>query len=110
MVETEKRTKQVIIRMTELEHEQLLAKKTKPQLATWIREFCLENQTTEKTEKRRVRTADPELLRQLARIGGNINQIAKQANTLDSTIEKIKVFAYLSEIQRQLDELLERNQ
>lgn len=104
MSEIEKRTKQVIIRMTELEHEQLLAKKTKPQLATWIREFCLENSTTESRKK--VKTADPKLLSQLAKIGGNLNQIAKQANTVDSTIEKIRVFAMLAEIQSQLDELL----
>lgn len=99
----ENRTKRIIIRLTEQEHAELLNKKTKP-LATWIRETCLNKQTKNK----RVKTADPELLRQLAKIGGNLNQIAKQANTVDSNFEKIKAFGLLSEIQNQLNELLER--
>lgn len=101
------RTKRVIIRLTEQEHQRLLDKKTKAGLATWIREHCLESQTE---RRKAVKTADPKLLAQLAKIGGNLNQIAKQANTLDSDLEKIRAFGLLAQIQSQLDELLEQNQ
>lgn len=93
--------------MAEHEHRTLLAKKTKPYLAGWIREVCLQ---TEAPKHKQTKTADPELIRQLAKIGGNLNQIAKQANSLDNDIEKIRAFGLLAQIQIQLDELLERNQ
>lgn len=99
----ENRTKRIIIRLTKQEHAELLNKKTKP-LATWMRETCL----SEQTKTKRTKTADPELLRQLAKIGGNLNQIAKQANTVDSDFEQIRAFGFLAEIQNQLNELLER--
>ena len=51
--------------------------------------------------------ADPILLNALARIGGNLNQIAKQANTVESDIEKIKTFAQLAVIRDQLQDVLE---
>lgn len=101
------RTKRIIIRLTEQEHQQLLAKKERAGLATWIREHCLASQTE---KKKAVKTADPKLLVQLAKIGGNLNQIAKQANTLDSDLEKVRAFGLLAQIQSQLDELLEQNQ
>lgn len=101
------RAKRIIIRLTEQEHQRLLDKKTKAGLATWIRGYCLNSPTD---ERKAVKTADPKLLAQLGRIGGNLNQIAKQANTLDSDLEKIRAFGLLAQIQSQLDELLEQNQ
>ena len=101
------RTKRVIIRLTEQEHRQLLDRKTKAGLATWIRETCLGSPTD---DRKAVKTADPKLLAQLGRIGGNLNQIAKQANSVDDDIEKIRAFGLLAQIQSQLDELLEQNQ
>lgn len=102
----QKRTKQVVIRMTDDEHCRLMDKKTNARLATWVREFCLERPTK---KNKRVKIADPNLLAQLARIGGNLNQIAKQANTVGSDFEKIRAFGLLTEIQSQLDELLVRH-
>lgn len=109
MSDTDKqnRTKRIIVRLTEQEHQRLLDKKTKAGLATWIRETCLDSPTD---DRKAVKTADPKLLAQLAKIGGNLNQIAKQANTLDSDLEKIRAFGLLAQIQSQLDELLEQNQ
>lgn len=101
-----KRTKEIKIRLTEQEHQDLLQRK-KGELAVWIRTTCLEQEVP---QPKTVKTADPELLRQLAKIGGNLNQIAKQANTLDSDLEKIRAFGLLAQIQSQLDELLEQNQ
>ena len=109
MSDTDKqnRTKRIIVRLTEQEHQRLLDRKTKAGLATWIRETCLDSPTD---DRKTVKTADPKLLAQLAKIGGNLNQIAKQANTLDSDFEKIRAFGLLAQIQSQLDELLEQNQ
>lgn len=101
------RTKQIIIRLTEQEHQQLLAKKEGARLATWIREHCLASQTK---KRKAVKTADPKLLAQLGKIGGNLNQIAKQVNTVDSDLEKIRAFGLLAQIQSQLDELLRQSQ
>ena len=106
LVMTEKiyRTKEIKVRLTDEEHDQLLKKMTGGQLATWIRKTCLD----EKDPKRKYKAVDPELLRHLGKIGGNLNQIAYQANTLDKDIEKIKVFAELAIIREQLNELLKR--
>jgi hypothetical protein len=98
------RTKEIKVRLTDEEHDQLLKKMTGGQLATWIRKICLD----EKDPKRKYKAVDPELLRHLGKIGGNLNQIAYQANTLDKDIEKIKVFAELAIIREQLNELLKR--
>lgn len=105
-----KRTKEIKIRLTEQEHQILLDKKTGAELATWIRDTCLE---TESPKKKPIKTADPELLRQLAKIGGNLNQIAKATNTEQAKgdiINLLRVTAELATIREQLDELLERNQ
>lgn len=104
-----KRTKEIKIRLTEQEHQMLLEKKTGAELATWIRETCLETKTT----KPRIKTADPELLRQLAKIGGNMNQIAKAVNIKQASGEKInslRVLAELATIREKLQHLLEQNQ
>ena len=84
LVMTEKiyRTKEIKVRLTDEEHGQLLAKMTGTQLAVWIRETCLEQKP-----KKPPKTADPELLRQLGKIGANLNQIAKIANTEQATGE-----------------------
>lgn len=105
-----KRTKEIKIRLTNQEHQILLDKKTGAELATWIRDTCLENKFS---NKKPIRTADPELLRQLAKIGGNLNQIAKVANTEQARgdiINLLRLTAELATIREQLTELLERNQ
>ena len=104
MTEKIYRTKEIKVRLTDEEHDQLLKKMTGGQLATWIRKTCLD----EKDPKRKYKAVDPELLRHLGKIGGNLNQIAYQANALDKDIEKIKVFAELAIIREQLNELLKR--
>lgn len=43
----------------------------------------------------------------LARIGGNLNQIARQANTAESDIEKIKVFSISSYPRSTSEDVLE---
>lgn len=103
-----KRTKEIKIRLTEQEHQDLLQRKT-GELAVWIRSACLEQEIP---QSKQVKTADPELLRQLAKIGGNLNQIAKATNTEQARgdiINLLRVTAELAAIREQLDELLERH-
>lgn len=68
-----KREKEIKIRVNEEEFEQLTIRKTQQSLATWMREIAL-NATP-------IYQADPNLVRQIGRIGSNINQIARHANT-----------------------------
>lgn len=103
-----KRTKEIKIRLTEQEYQALLDRK-KGELAVWIRTTCLDQDIP---EPKKVKTADPELLRQLAKIGGNLNQIAKTTNTEQARgdiINLLRVTAELATIREQLDELLERH-
>lgn len=103
-----KRTKEIKIRLTEQEHQDLLQRK-KGELAVWIRTTCLEQDIP---EPKKVKTADSKLLRQLVKIGGNLNQIAKHTNTdaLGGKIDRLRLLGELAAIREQLDELLERNQ
>ena len=98
------RNKEIKIRLTEDEHQALLDRMEGNQLATWIRKTAL-SQKIAKPYK----NADPKLLGSLGRIGGNLNQIAKQANTLDKDTDKLRVFAQLAVIREQLNEVLSRH-
>ena len=98
-----KRQKEIKVRLTEAEHQALLERMTGGELATWIRQTCLEEKPN---KKRNYKVADPQLLAGLGRIGGNLNQIARQVNTVESDIEKIKAFAELAIIREQLQKVL----
>jgi hypothetical protein len=98
-----KRQKEIKIRLTEAEHQALLERMTGGELATWIRQTCLEEKPN---KKRNYKVADPQLLAGLGRIGGNLNQIARQVNTVESDIEKIRAFAELAIIREQLQKVL----
>lgn len=105
-----KRTKEIKIRLTEQEYQNLLDRK-QGELAVWIRNICLEQDIPK--AKKQIKTADPELLRQLAKIGGNLNQITKATNTDQARgdiINLLRLTAELATIREQLDELLEYNQ
>ena len=98
-----KRNKEIKVRLTEAEHQALLERMTGGELATWIRNTCLEEKPN---RKRNYKIADPQLLAALGRIGGNLNQIARQVNTVESDIEKIRAFAELAIIREQLQRIL----
>ena len=98
-----KRQKEIKVRLTESEHQALLERMTGGELATWIRNTCLDEQPN---KKRNYKAADPQLLAALGRIGGNLNQIARQVNTVQSDIEKIRAFAELASIREQLQRIL----
>lgn len=98
-----KRNKEIKVRLTEAEHEALLERMTGGELATWIRNTCLDEKPN---KKRNYKIADPQLLAALGRIGGNLNQIARQVNTVESDIEKLRAFAELAIIREQLKGIL----
>ena len=100
-----KRTKEIKIRLTEEEHQDLLNRCTKASLATWMRETCLGEKQTKQSK---VIEVDPKLLRQLAGIGNNLNQIARLVNQhskQDSVLDRIAIITALSSIERELQRL-----
>lgn len=100
-----KRTKEIKIRLTESEHKALLNRCTKASLATWMRETCLGEKQTKQSK---VIEVDPKLLRQLAGIGNNLNQIARLVNQhskQDSVLDRIAIITALSSIERELQRL-----
>ena len=108
-----KRDKSIKIRLTADEHQQLNKNKVGDELATWLRDLGLNQETPPPPPKpKKVKTADPELLRQLARIGANLNQIAKIANTEQATggiIDRLRLTGELATIREQLNEILKRH-
>lgn len=99
----EKRTKIIKIRTTEAEYLDLKSRCDRAELAPWMREVCLD-----KAELKRVKVpkVDPQLLRQLAGIGNNLNQIARVVNAQrHDAINLVKVLAQLSAIERQIEQI-----
>ena len=86
-IKGQKREKSIKIRVTEQEHQQLNDRKTNNSLAVWLRNIGLGATP--------IHRADPELVRQIGRLGSNLNQIAKHANT-----EKQLDMQCLQEIQK----------
>lgn len=104
------RTKWIHIRVTEAEHSawQALAQAHKQTVSDLIRSRIGECQPVGRSPKRRQRLArqtDPALLRELARIGNNLNQVARWANTYKSASESVAVCTHLLAIERTLRQL-----
>lgn len=104
----EKRTREIKIRLTDLEHQRLIDRCDRTHLAEWLRQLGLGEHTT---RKRRLPDVAPELLRQVSGIGNNLNQIARRLNQLDglNPIEIVSLLAVLNSLDRNLDELLEQH-
>lgn len=103
----EERTKVIKLRATEEEYQALLLRSEKPRLAQWIREFCL---STKAPQKNKTPPLDPKLLRQIAAIGNNLNQIAKAIHSKDwPPIERVHILTALNAIDRELALLRERH-
>ena len=100
-----KRQKEIKIRLTDEEHQALLDRCTTASLARWMRETCL---SEKRTKQSKVIEVDPKLLRQLAGIGNNLNQIARlvnQQSKTSSAIDRIAIITALSGIERELQRL-----
>ena len=94
-----KRTREITIRVTEDELQKLHERKTDATLAGWMRNLGL-GMTP-------IKQADPNLVRALARLGSNLNQIARQAN-IHNELDK-SVLTEISAIRKVLNELIEKN-
>ena len=95
-----KREKIIKIRVSESEYRELMARNTTPRLAEWMREYCLGSRVIRSNIAPNV---DPLLLRQLAGMGNNLNQIARAIHSQDwKPVDRIQIIAALSGIQREL--------
>jgi len=74
----EKRTYRVQIRVTDAELAELKARATRPALGQWMREACLG--TDKQVPKKTTKAVDMRVLRVLAGIGNNLNQLTRRAN------------------------------
>ncbi|NOI26829.1 MobC family plasmid mobilization relaxosome protein [Vibrio mediterranei] len=96
----EKREKIIKIRVTVTEYQSLVLRSRKPRLAEWMREHCLGSKVP---RANKIPNIDPMLLRQLAGIGNNLNQIARAIHSQEwRPVDRIQVIAELSSIQREL--------
>lgn len=104
--EKSKRTINFNIRLAQSEHEKLKNLAGGKRLASFMRDKCLSDMPDLTTEI--VIKSDPKLLQQLARIGNNLNQIAKSLNSQTHTktpIDLLSLSVQLQNIQDQLQEI-----
>jgi len=98
-----KRTRFLGVRVTEQEYQQLQERCDGRQLAAWMRETCLD---TRPARSSRLPSIDPALLRQLAGMGNNLNQIARKINGGQwSGADRVQVVAMLMAIDAGLERL-----
>ena len=95
----EKRTREITIRVTDDELQRLHDRKTDATLAGWMRNLCLGASP--------IKQADPNMFRALGRMGSNLNQIAKHANTHNKLDQN--VLTEISAIRAILIDLIEKN-
>jgi len=92
-----KREKVVKLRVSTEELSSLKERCDRPRLAEWLRDLGLGQR-----KRRPVPVADPALLRQLAAIGNNLNQVARWTNRQEP-IDALAVSAALVAISRELE-------
>ena len=103
MTDKPRRTKFIGIRLTDDEHDELQRRKSQPRLAQWMREYCLAAEVPKSDQVTRI---DPALLRQLAGIGHNINQMARAVHRGKwETIDQVKMLTHLETIAREMKRL-----
>lgn len=102
------RDKKIQIRLTEAEKNRILENANGLEISTFLRTLGLnqEAKAPEAKAKRVIHSADPELIREVAKIGININQIAKHLNITERVDREI--FNVILKIKADLDAELER--
>lgn len=99
----QRRTRSIKIRMTDAEHAALVERCGQHALAAWLRDLGLGQHVQ---RRHRVPEADPALLRGLAAIGNNLNQVARRVNSGQwSAADRLTVLAELRAIHDELHEL-----
>ena len=61
--------------------------------------------TSDDVERKRAREVERERTREIARLGNNLNQIARWANRHKSSLEAVEVIVHLAAIERALRDL-----
>lgn len=98
-----KRTKMLTLWVTEDEHRRLLERCEGKQLAAWIRQTCLDEKPA---RAGKLPSISPALLRQLAGMGNNLNQIARRINSGQwAGHDRVQVVAALMAIDAGLERL-----
>lgn len=99
----EKRTKMLTLWVTEDEHRRLIERCDGKQLAAWMRQICLDERPS---RAKKLPSIDPVLLRQLAGMGNNLNQIARKINAGQyPAAERVQMVAMLMAIDTGLERL-----
>lgn len=102
---TEPRDKIIKLRCTSAEYDAITERaEGHRQLAVWARTALLDPSLLKRQSK--TMRADPQLLRQLAGIGNNLNQIARVVNQSGvAALDKVKLIAALAEISAELQKI-----
>lgn len=106
-----RRTESIKIRLTPAEHARLNEIKGRPELARWIRELALSGGGGKQEVITHV--LPPDLVRVMAGIGNNLNQVAKVLNQqakhsdLDLKKESLSLMLQLQATEQALNELRE---
>mgnify|MGYP000033984296 FL=1 len=98
-----KRTKKIMLRLTDSEYQKISENCQMP-IARFIRETALGNSIVRRITPPKV---DPKLIRQIAFIGNNLNQITKLAHQKNNNNElnNLALLSELALIRQSLDEL-----
>lgn len=108
MTNKSKRTKSIKIRLTDEEHQILLNRSADIPLAEWLRNLGLGSDVRSK-RRRKLPDVDPNLLFHLAKIGTNINQIARVVNQTKDKLDKVWLLTVLHSFRNILSDLREDN-
>lgn len=88
--------------VTEDEHRRLLERCDGKQLASWMRQTCLDEKPA---RAGKLPSISPALLRQLAGMGNNLNQIARKVNARGTVQDRVQIIAALMAIDSGLERL-----
>lgn len=97
----EKRNKMLTMWVTDDEHRRLLERCDGKQLASWMRQTCLDEKPA---RIGKLPSVSPVLLRQLAGMGNNLNQIARKVNA-GTGHDRVQIVAALMAIDAGLERL-----
>lgn len=108
-IKHEKRKEMIRIRVTQDEKNKMNERKTQKSLATWLRNLALNTVPAPMpiTKTLPIKSADPDLVRAIGRVGSNLNQIAKYANTNKQLDDK--VLSSINRIETLLIKIIEEN-
>lgn len=102
------RNRYIQIRLTDAELQEITKRSGELDKSKWLRQLALSQPVPQPKPqpKKVIHTVDPDLIREVNRIGININQIAKQLNAGQELTNAMLIA--LLELQTSLDETVQR--